>query len=937
MLRRLNELHAPKFFWKDNAMTKKSTRSPNEQLFEESLIPAAAGSGKLFDVDYEYKHSKSVECLGMTFPNEDARRKHFTEQLREKLADPEFRGIDGFPLGTDDDIIALSDPPYYTACPNPFVSQFVEAYGKVHSRLNDAEGYHQDPFAADVSEGKNDPIYNAHSYHTKVPHKAIIRYILHYTNPGDLVFDGFAGTGMTGLAAQLCADLELLKSLGYVITNEDEKNQHGTNLPLSKVGRRYCVLSDLSPAASFISHNYNTTLDTVGFLNESERILQLLGSSCGWMCQTQDPDSKQAYPVTYTIWSDVFSCPECGAEIVFWDVAVDDDAEKVKSDFQCQSCKSSLQKNMLTRVTETAIDFVTKKPLKRAKQIPVVIEYIKGGKRFKKKPDESDTRLLQRIETERMDAPVPTGSIDRDIDLWYERDYRSLGISDVSHFYTVRALRILSEFRQLAYQVKDGRIRQALIWMLTSVAEGSSRLNRERPGGMPSKLSGTLYVGGLIREINPIEFLRRKAKKFADLNTGACGASIITTQSSTKLNCIGDNSIDYIFTDPPFGSNIIYSDLSILWESWLGVLTNTNFEAVVHRRKKNHPNKLEDYFELMLNAFKEMNRVLKPERWITVEFHNTKNTVWNVIQEALQRAGFVIADVRILDKMQGSFKQLTAAGAVKKDLVISAYKPAANLEDNIRTMPGNEEVMWEFVTAHLRQLPTFVLTNGKAEILAERQKYMIFDRMIAFHVQRGVAVPLSASEFYAGLERRYVERNGMYFLASQSNEYDQKRAEVSESEQLELFVSDERSAIQWVRQNLADSPKTYQELSPLYMREAQRVWEKHEEPIELQVILDQNFIKDDSNVWRVADLKRESDLEQLRNRALLKEFQHYVETKGKLKIVRSEALRAGFKDAWQKKDYATIVQIAKRIPDAVVQEDPALLMYFDNASLLLGE
>ena len=68
----------------------------------------------------------------------------------------------------------------------------------------------------------------------------------------------------------------------------------------------------------------------------------------------------------------------------------------------------------------------------------------------------------------------------------------------------------------------------------------------------------------------------------------------------------------------------------------------------------------------------------------------------------------------------------------------------------------------------------------------------------------------------------------------------------------------------------------------------------------------------------------------------MKEFQQYLDTKGKLKIVRTEALRAGFKECWQKKDYTTIVQMAKRVPEAVIQEDPALLMYFDNASLIAG-
>ena len=131
------------------------------------------------------KQSKPVTCLGQEFENEHARREHFRELLREKLKDPEFRKIEGFPIGKDEDIIALSDPPYYTACPNPWINDFIAEWGKEKGARPDE--YHREPFAADVSEGKNDPIYNAHSYHTKVPHKAIMRYILHYTEPGDIV------------------------------------------------------------------------------------------------------------------------------------------------------------------------------------------------------------------------------------------------------------------------------------------------------------------------------------------------------------------------------------------------------------------------------------------------------------------------------------------------------------------------------------------------------------------------------------------------------------------------------------------------------------------------------------------------------------------------------------------------------------------------------
>jgi hypothetical protein len=192
-------------------------------------------------------------------------------------------------------------------------------------------------------------------------------------------------------------------------------------------------------------------------------------------------------------------------------------------------------------------------------------------------------------------------------------------------------------------------------------------------------------------------------------------------------------------------------------------------------------------------------------------------------------------------------------------------------------------------------------------------------------------------EFFLGLKQRFPERDGMYFLSDQVTDYDRQRLETKEIEQYELFVSDEKSAIQWVRRLLAEKPMTYQDLQPVYMKEAQRVWEKHEQPLELRTILDQNFVQDIGGTWRVPDPKKEADLEQIRHRALMKEFQQYLDTKGRLKLVRTEALRAGFKECWQKSDYPTIVQMAKRVPDAVIQEDQALLMYFDNALMRVGE
>ncbi|RLB13021.1 MAG: DNA methylase, partial [Deltaproteobacteria bacterium] len=156
---------------------------------------------------------------------DDARLHELAERMREEHRKKTEKDLlqlwkdqIGFPHGEIDDILSLSDPPYYTACPNPFLGDFIKHYSKPYDP--DTDNYQREPFAADVSEGKNDPIYNAHSYHTKVPHKAIMRYILHYTEPGDLVFDGFCGTGMTGVAAQLCGDPRTVESLGYSVDEQ---------------------------------------------------------------------------------------------------------------------------------------------------------------------------------------------------------------------------------------------------------------------------------------------------------------------------------------------------------------------------------------------------------------------------------------------------------------------------------------------------------------------------------------------------------------------------------------------------------------------------------------------------------------------------------------------------------------------------------------------
>jgi hypothetical protein len=304
----------------------------------------------------------------------------------------------------------------------------------------------------------------------------------------------------------------------------------------------------------------------------------------------------------------------------------------------------------------------------------------------------------------------------------------------------------------------------------------------------------------------------------------------------------------------------------------------------------------------------------------------------------LQLAGFVIADVRILDKQQGTFKQLTYASAVKQDLVISTYKPNGNLEENFRLKAGTEEGAWEFVRYHLGKLPVTNIANGSAIVNAERQSYLLFDRMVAFHIQRGVMVSISSPEFYAGLEQRFTRRDGMYFLPDQVGEYDRALLASGKPVQMPLFVTDEKSAINWLRQQLdpasGGEPKTRGDLTNPFNQIMHRA--KHEAALELIEILEQNFLEDEDGKWYVPNHNKASDLEKVRQRALLKEFNEYANTTGRLKQFRTEAVRAGFTNSFKNKDYATIIKVAERLSETVLREDPDLLMFYDSA-LLRGE
>ncbi len=916
-------------------MSKKSNIDNQPVLFD------AEEMGRITPGDIWEERNEPVTCLGREFPNDEARREFFREELRKKL--PELRKIEGFPIGTDDDIIRLSDPPYYTACPNPWLNDFIAEWEKEKVQL-EKEGKRKadfevkEPYASDVSEGKSNPVYTAHTYHTKVPHPAIMRYILQYTQPGDIVLDGFAGTGMTGVAAAACSNGS--DEIATRINGEWMKQfGHRPNW-----GARHAIIGDLSPYATNIAYFYNTPVNVRQLKAEVERIQKEMEDECGWMYTTLEPIKRKKGNetvvemvegrISFVVWSDLMVCPSCGQEYVFWHQAVDHEHKCMRDDFHCPHCHAQQNKKTARPAVETYYDEALQKPMKRVKQVPVIVVGKAEKKKIQRAPTKYDLEVLKRIEETKVEGFFPSDELPEGLKT---RDPKAKLIFHIHQFYTRRNLIALAKLYE---KIEKSPLAYALRFMFTAMINRSTNMNRVHVnnyfngggGWNGGYLKGTLYVPNAPTETSILE-------QIGDKLGAMLRASELLAKVRPNVQFVGtadalqleDNSVDYIFTDPPFGANINYSELNSLPEPWLRVITNNEHEAI---ENPSQGKDAQHYRDTMARCFYEYYRVLKPGKWMTVEFSNTSASVWNSIQSALQYAGFVVANVSSLDKKQGSFNAVTTTTAVKQDLVITCYKPSDELSSQFELHMNRKDVVWDFVQEHMEHLAVHVEKGSKTTTVIERSPKILYDRLISYYVQHGLPVPMDAQEFQQGLRERFVERDGMFFTALQAKEYEEKRKHTDGFAPMGIIVSDEANGIEWLKNQLREQPKTYQQIQPEWMQAINGLRKGDILP-ELKTLLEENFIEEPDGRWRLPNIQDDVDKNLLRTKALLKEFNLYKEQalkpKAKLKEVRVEALRAGFKQCYIDKDFQTIVTVAEKIPQNLRDEDEVLLQFYDIA------
>jgi len=628
------------------------------------------------------------------------------------------------PRASDDRILAISNPPGFTACPNPWLGRFVAQH-----RPPDRPRPPIPPFAGSLQAGPRHAVQVFHPYHTKVPPRTIRALIEHYTQPGDLVLDAFCGSGMTGVAARECG--------------------------------RHAVLADLSPLAAFVAGANTSPCDPTLLRAALEGIIAAAEAELGHLYRTPAPEGGSV-AVNHYVWSDVFACPDCEARFPFFDHGARHELRQDKvvtlRAFPCPACGAQLNVRRVRRIVEGD---------RKLRQLA----WVGGGRgrqRFGRPPLPEDLALAE--EAERLLEAGPWHPRDAVDPAGYSARLAQLGakrITDVSRYLSPRNLLVFADLWQRAGAVDDPALRHALRAILTSVFDIISERQGYFGGG--GGMSGKLYMPIVRMEKNVYQVLRRKLRRALAAERAKAegrGHVLVSTQSAGDLGTMPDECVDYVYVDPPFGANIIYSELNLMLEAWLRVRTAPEAEAVIDPSQGKD---LDDYQQAMERCFRELFRVLKPGRWMSLQFHNTQPRIWTALQEALGRSGFVLASASALDKGSTTILGDIRPGSAKHDHVFHAYKPTTAVERSFRLAESSPEAAWRFTEELLGRLPLQAQdAQGNPTIVAKRSDRVLFNQMVAFHVLRGRQVPLAAAAFYRGLRERFVEVEGQFFLEGQA-------------------------------------------------------------------------------------------------------------------------------------------------------------------------
>ena len=542
-------------------------------------------------------------------------------------------------------------------------------------------------YSKPLPSSRSGAFYNTFPYPTKISPEAIAVYIACSTNPGDLVLDAFAGSGSTGVAALLCE-------------HPTERMRKITkDLNVTPVwGARNAVLYEIGTYASFAIKTILSRLSSREFTIAVDSFLKKAQDLVGGLYEAIDLAGDTG-TIRYVIWSEVLECPSCHSEISYFEHGTSRDPVRFKDEIVCPYCKKVHHVEEMPFTTEEHYDRLLHKQVSRKKRVPAWIYGTTNGYNWDRQATEADAAYIAQIE-----STCDVDDVPQEIQ-WGElhRAGYHYGITHLHHFYTARNYIVMSKLWKLAETYPE-KISDALKLLLLSYNASHCTLmtrvvakKNAKDFILTSAQSGVLYISKLPVEKNILLGLKRKVKPFAETYAklqNCTGQITIHNGSSTKMKENND-SIDFIFTDPPFGDFIPYAEVNQINELWLPKVTNRKDEVIISASQGKD---VFTYQELLTQVFSEINRVLKPNHYASIVFHAAKAKVWDVFSEAITGARLQIVHTNILDKTQASFKQVVSDGSVQGDPLFLLKKSLARKNTSRLT---DEEVLHSLLADHI--------------------------------------------------------------------------------------------------------------------------------------------------------------------------------------------------------------------------------------------
>lgn len=575
-------------------------------------------------------------------------------------------------------------------------------------------------YRAPLPSTRTGPLYNAFSYPTKISPEAIAVYIAAHTEPGATVLDAFGGSGTTGIAALLCDRP----------TPEMERMADTLGIK-PKWGPRTAHLFEIGTLGSFVSGTLCRPPEPATFAEAVDELCRRAEERLSWLYEAKDPEGRSG-TLRHAIWSDVLACPHCGAETSLWNASVKTKPLAMSETFRCKGCRNQVAVEACERVLESTLDAFGRKQLTK-KRVLARVHGRTGTSKWQRAATPEDLAVVERIAKTKPPRSAPNADL-----VWGElrRAGYHVGIEKLHHFYTRRNFIAMATLMELATEFPEDT-RDALRLLVLSYNSSHSTLmtrvvlkKGQNDFVLTGSQSGVLYISGLPVEKNLLEGVRRKSRAFIDsfgMLHGSRSKVHVHNSSSEEMH-LKARTVDYVFTDPPFGDYIPYAELNQINELWLERTTDRSREVIVSPSQSKG---MSEYGTMMGSVFKEISRVLKPEGLATVVFHSAHSEVWRALAQAYTTAGFAVEAASVLDKIQASFKQVVSTVSVKGDPLLLLSKRAVKRS----------------TTKASAKIATDVIRAARNRSRLDPQR--LFSQYVGKCLELGMDVDIEAKTFYA--------------------------------------------------------------------------------------------------------------------------------------------------------------------------------------------